>query len=86
MILGYSGRLHVITKFLTLISERGESVRRDMMREREVGDVIASFEDRRGPPAEDYWQPLKDGKNKETNFPLQPLKGKSPTGILILAQ
>lgn len=35
--------------------------------------MIAGFEDRRGPQAEEYGQPLEDRKDKETD---SPLKGK----------
>jgi len=70
MILDYPDRLNVITKILTLLvkEEAGESVRRDMMRKREIRDVIAGFEDRRGPQAEEYGQASRRWKRQGNRF------------------
>lgn len=74
MTLGYPSRLNVITKIF--ISERGDSrvSQRTGMRERKVRDVIAGFENRRGPQIKECGKLLENGKDKETNS-LEPLEG-----------
>lgn len=76
MTLDYPSRQCIYKDPYFICERRGSRVsHRNGMRGKQIRDMIAGFENRRGPQTKECGERLEKGKNKETNS-LEPLEGK----------